>query len=271
LKVSYDYALSQVERKAVLSVLQSTKFADDEQKRKLEKEFCDYVGAKYAVAVSSGTAGLHCSLIAAGVKPGDEVITVPNTHSTPPMCIMNVAAKPVFVDIQDDTLNIDPSKIEEKVGPKTKALLPVHSNGHAYDVDPVNEVAKKHGLAVIEDAAQSLGAEYKGKRLGTFGDIGIYSFARHKHVMAGGWGGIVLTNNEEVANLVRAYANQGRGRKYGQLSPDGAPIQVSEFSGYSYWLSEVHAAIARTQFKRFRDGALGVEKEGKSRKDTMSY
>lgn len=263
LKVLYDYGITEAERKSVLSVLRGSKFADDEQKRNLEKEFCEYLGAKYAVAVSSGTAGLYCSLIAMGVKPDDEVITVPNTHSSPPMTIMNLGAKPVFVDIQPDTFNIDPSKIEEKIGPRTKALMPVHSNGHPYDVDAVNAVARKHGLAVVEDAAQSLGARYKGKRLGTFGEVGIYSFARHKHVMAGGWGGIVITNNEETANLVRAYANQGRGSKYGAANPDGVPTQVSEYSGYSYWLSEVHAAIARTQFKRFRHGALGVEERRK--------
>jgi perosamine synthetase len=263
MKVLYDTGLGDAERQAVVAVLQGSKFGDYEQKMRLEKEFCSYIGAKYAIAVSSGTAGLHCCLLALGVKSGDEVLTAPNTHSSPPMCIMNVGAKPVFVDIDYDTLNINPSKIEAKITPKTKVLLPVHSNGHPYDVDPVNEIARKHGLAVIEDAAQSLGAKYKGRRLGTFGDVSIHSFARHKHVMAGGWGGIVLTNNEEIAYAVRTYANQGRGSKYNQMSDDGAPIQQSEKSGYSYWLSEIHAAIARVQFKKFQQGSLAVEKRRK--------
>jgi dTDP-4-amino-4,6-dideoxygalactose transaminase len=258
-KVQYDYGLGDEERRAILTVLQGDKFVGHEQKRKLEKEFCDYIGAKYTVALSSGTAGIHCSLLALGVQAGDEVITVANTHSTPAMCIMNAGAKPVLVDIDEETLNIDPRKIEEKITPRTKALMPVHSNGHPYDVDPVKEVAQKHGLRVIEDAAQSLGAKYRGKRLGTFGEVGIYSFARHKHVIAGGWGGIIVTNDEEIADIVRAFASQGRDGRYEEKGEYGVPMGLSGKVGYSYWLSEVNAAIARVQFRKFRTGSLRVE------------
>ncbi|HKM78133.1 MAG TPA: DegT/DnrJ/EryC1/StrS family aminotransferase [Candidatus Bathyarchaeia archaeon] len=263
LKVQYDFDIGNAERRAVQAVLQGSKFETNEQKRELEKEFCEYIGTKYAVAVSSGTAGLHCALLAVGIKSGDEVLTVPNTHSTPPMCIMNTGAKPTFVDVDDDTLNMDASKIEEKITSNTKALLPVHSNGHPYDVDPIHEIARKHGLPIVEDAAQSLGAKYKGKRLGTESDVVVYSFARHKHVIAAGWGGVVLTNSEEIASTVRAYATQGRGKHYNQTSADGAPVQLAERSGYSYWLNEMSAAIARVQFKKFRQGPISVEKRRK--------
>ena len=263
MKVLYDFAITEAERRAVHAVLQGSKFETNEQKKQLEKEFSDYVGVKYALAISSGTAGLHCALLAVGVKPGDDVLTVANTHSTPPMCIMNAGARPVFADIDDSTLNIDSTKMEDRITPKTKAVLPVHSNGHPYDVDAVHEIARKHGLPIVEDAAQSLGAKYKGKRLGAESDVVVYSFARHKHVMAAGWGGVVLTNNEEIANTVRAYATQGRGKTYSQKTSDGVPAQLSERSGYSYWLNEMSAAIARVQFRKFKQGPLSVEKRRK--------
>lgn len=263
LKVQYDFDIGTAERRAVQAVLQGSKFETSEQKRGLEKEFCQYIGTKYAVAVASGTAGLLCSLLAVGVKPGDDVLTVPNTHSTPPMCIMNIGAKPTFADVEDATLNIDPRKIEERLTPNTKAIMPVHSNGHPYDADPVHEIARKHGLPIVEDAAQSLGAKYKGKRLGTDSDVVVYSFARHKHVMAAGWGGVVLTNNETIAGKVRAYATQGRGKNYDQKNAEGAPVQLAERSGYSFWMNEMSAAIARVQFKKFRKGRISVEKRRK--------
>jgi dTDP-4-amino-4,6-dideoxygalactose transaminase len=266
MKVQYDYGLSDEERRVVQTVLQGDRLVGYEQKRKLEQEFSKYIGAKHAVSLSSGTAGLHCCLLALGVRGADEVITVANTHSTPPMCIMNTGAKPVLVDIDDETLNIDPRRIEETITPNTKALIPVHSNGHPYDVDPVREIAQKHGLPVIEDAAQSLGAKYKGERLGVFGDVGAYSFARHKHVIAGGWGGIVVTNNEEIADSVRIFASQGRDKHYDQKSEHGVPSGMSGRSGYSYWLSEINAAIARVQFKKFRTGPLSVEKRRRNAK-----
>jgi len=257
--VEYDFSITDAERRAVQSVLQGTRFEANEQKKELENEFCEYIGTKYAVAVGSGTAGIICGLLAVGVKPGDEVITAPNTHSTPPMSIMNLGAKPVFVDVDYDTLNIDPDKIEQKITAKTKAILPVHSNGHPYEVDAVHEIARKHGLPIVEDAAQSLGAKFKGKRLGTDSDVVIYSFARHKHVMAAGWGGIVLSNNEEIATTVRAYATQGRGKSYSQKNAEGVPVQLAERAGYSFWLNEMAAAVARVQFKRFRNGPLSAE------------
>jgi perosamine synthetase len=249
-------------------VLRGDKFTGDEQKKKLEQEFCDYVGAKYAVCLSSGTAGIHCSLLALGVRNGDEIITVANTHSTPSMCTMNVGAKPVLVDINDETLNIDHRKIEAKITPKTKALIPVHSNGHPYDVDPVKEIAEKYGLRVIEDAAQSLGAKYRGKRVGTFGDVAVFSFARHKHVIAGGWGGIVVTDSEQIADSVRAFASQGRDERYELKNEHGVPLGLSAQLGYSYWLSEVNAAIARVQFRKFRAGPLSIERR---RKNARAY
>jgi len=260
LRVLYDYGIDAEERRAVLAVLQGDKFSRNEQRTKLEKEFCDYVGTKYAIAVGSGTAALHCALMAVGVGRDDEVIIVPNTHSTPVMCIMNTGARPVFVDIDDEILNIDSSKIEEKITPKTKALLPVHSSGHPYDVDAVKEMAERHGLPVIEDAAQSLGAKYKGKRIGAFGNVGIFSFAEHKHVHGGGRGGVAVTNDEDIADVVRTYAHQGRDKRYYEKNEQGVHTHISAKVGYSYRLSEVNAAIARVQFKKFREGPHSVEK-----------
>lgn len=264
-KVLYDYGCGDEEKEAVANLIAEAAFTRPDQKTELEREYCQYIGSKYAIALDSGTAGVHCCLAAAGVGPGDEIVTAANTHWSPYMMIFNVGAKPVLVDDDEDTHTIDPSKIEKKITLKSKAIMPIHTAGHPYDIDKVHEIAEKHGLVIIEDAAQSLGARYKGKPVGTRGDVAVFSFAVHKHVMAGGWGGIVLTNNEELAEKVKRYAYLGGGT-YGFARGNKSSLKPSptksdmELSGFSYGLSEIHAAIARVQFKKFREGPLNVEK-----------
>lgn len=251
------------EKAAAVKVLHRGNYSRSIEREQLEREFSEFIGIKYAVALSCGTAGLHCSLLAVGVKNTDEVVSAANTHSSPIMSIMNVGAKPVLVDIDPETFNIDQGKIEEKITAKTKAILPIHAYGHPYDADPIIEIAKKRGLAVVENAPQSLGAKYKNRKVGTLSDVAIFSFGRHKHLEAGGRGGIVVTNNEEIADKVRALAYQGRGGQYQTPDEQGVPRSISDRIGFSYRIGELNAAIARVQLKKFRNGTLGVEKRRK--------
>lgn len=260
--MEWNYALTSEERNSVLDVLKGDKPFSHEQREKLEKEFCEYVGAKFAVGVGSGTAGLHCALMALGVSRYDEVITAANTHRSPPMSIMNVGAKPVLVDV-DDTFNINPNKIQEKITEKTKAVLPIHAHGHPYDVEVVNEIARKNNLRIVENATQSLGAKYNGRSVGLFGDIGVFSFNGGKHIHGGGSGGMVVTNDEQLADAVRGLARQGKDSHYQDYDKDGVKADIASSVGYSYWLREINAAVASVQLRKFRKGIIGVEKRRK--------
>lgn len=262
-KIWFEYGYDEQEDKAVLNLLKDDKWArSKEQINNLEKEFCDFFGANYAVTTSSGTAGIHCILASLDLGQGDEVITAANTHISPAVTTIAVGAKPVLVDVDEETLNIDPSGIEDSITPKTKALLPIHSAGHPFDIDPVMEMAEKHDLPVIHDAAQSLGAKYKGKLLGGFPHVTVFSFAKHKHINAGGYGGIVLTDDEELAVKIRLKRSQGRpGYGRPRTKPEEYLLKPKyETWGFSYNLNEISAAIARVQFKKFREGPLNPER-----------
>lgn len=200
---------------AIMDVLNKTSYIMGENVLKFQEEFSGFCGAKYAIGVNSGSAALQLSLIAAGIKPGDEVITTPFTFIATAEAISNVGAKPVFVDI-DKTYNIDAAKIEDAITEKTKAILPVHLYGQCADMDTILEIAKKHKLKVIEDACQAHGAEYKGRKAGSIGDVGCFSFYPSKNLGAYGDGGMVITNNEEIANKVAMLRDHGRslGEKY---------------------------------------------------------
>jgi len=270
-QIKYNYGLDDEERQTVLQVLTNDAFVTRDQCTALEEEFAEYIGTKYAAATNSGTSALHCCLEAFGVSQGDEVITVANTHSSPAFAIMSTGAKPVLVDIDEETLNIVPSLIEEAITAKTKAIVPVHSAGHPYDIDPIHEIADKHNLPIIEDAAQSLGSKYRGKNIGTFSPIAIFSFARHKHVMGAGQGGIAVTDDEELIEKFRRISTS----RYGWLdipsikkqAPKSAGLDASqgEAVGFTYYLSEIHAAIIRIQLKKYTtpDGALHPSKKRK--------
>ena len=182
-------------RSAIDEVCESQHFILGPKVHELEEKIAVYVGAKYAVGVSSGTDALLVSLMAIGIEPGDEVITTPFTFFATGGVISRLGAKLVFVDIDPLTFNIDPARIEAAITSATKAVMPVHLFGQCADMDPVMEIARRHGLYVIEDAAQSIGSEYNGRRSGSMGDLGCFSFFSSKNLGGFGDGGMVVTND----------------------------------------------------------------------------
>ncbi|MCS7116070.1 MAG: DegT/DnrJ/EryC1/StrS family aminotransferase [Nitrososphaerales archaeon] len=234
--------ISDEEKEAIFKVLSSGRFVMGEQNRYFEREFANFLGIKYAVAVSSGTAALHLALLACGVKEGDEVITVSHTFVSTVSMIIACGAKPVLVDIDPKFYTMDPNEVEKAITNKTKAIIPVHLYGHPVDLDPIMEIAEKHGLYVIEDAAQAHGAEYKGKKVGGLGHIGCFSFYPSKNMMVGGEGGMVVTDDEDLERDIRMLANHGRSDK-----------DTFVKLGYNYRMSEIHAAIGRIQLMKLKN------------------
>ncbi len=224
------------EKEAVMQVLDSGVIAQGPRVKEFEEKFAAYAGAKYGVAVSSGTTALHIALLANGVGPGDEVVTTPFTFIASANAVLYSGARPVFADVGED-FNLDPSKIEEKITPKTKAILPVHLYGQPADMKPIMEVAEKKGLRVVEDACQAHGAEYGGRRVGSFA-TGCFSFYPTKN-MTTSEGGMVTTNDQAVydkCNLLRAH---------------GMPVRYHhEMLGYNYRLTDIAAAIGIEQLRK---------------------
>lgn len=218
----------------VSGVLRSGKYILGEKTEEFERKFSGFVGTGNAVAVSSGTCALQLALLACGVGPGDEVITTPFTFIATGNSILHVGARPVFVDIDPGTFNMDPSGIKGKVTEKTRAILPVHIYGNPCDMDPIMEIAERHNLKVIEDACQAHGAKYRDRPVGSIGDAGCFSFYPSKVMTVMGDGGMVTSNNREIAESVEMLRNQGRGRgeKY-----------LHQAVGFNYRMSELSAAI----------------------------
>jgi perosamine synthetase len=209
-----------------------------------EKEFADYTGVKYAIFMNSGTAALHCAMAAAGVQPGDEVITSPHTFIGSASCILQQGAIPVFVDIDPRTYIIDPSKIEEKISKATKVIEPVHIYGLPADIDAIQEVADSHGLVVVEDACQAHGAEYKGKKVGSVGAMGTFSFNGTKNMQTGE-GGMFVTDSDEYAGTSEKV------RIFGEsLRPGVARPYMAGGMGWNYKSNEITAALGRVQLSR---------------------
>jgi len=179
-----------------------------------EKEFAEYCGAKHCVGFNSGTSALHVAMLSLGVGPGDEVLTTPFTFVATSWAISYVGAKPVFVDIDDTTFNINPAWLDKAVSPRTKAVLPVHLYGQPFDVDAVLNVCRKHKLPMVEDACQSHGAKYRGKTIGTFGEISCYSFYPGKNLGACGEGGALVTNNPDLAARAKSLREHGSTKRY---------------------------------------------------------
>lgn len=199
--------------KAVEDLMDSQMFILGEPVRHLEERIAEYCGCRHAVGVSSGTDALVVSLMSEGIGPGDEVITSPYTFFSTAGSISRVGARPVFVDIEPSTFNIDPSKIEDAVTPRTKAIIPVHLYGQAADMDPIMEIARGRGLAVIEDAAQAIGSEYKNRRAGSIGDYGCFSFFPSKNLGGAGDGGMVAANDDgrlERLRMLRVHGGHAR-------------------------------------------------------------
>ena len=200
--------------KEVSDICDSQQFVLGAKVQKLEKEIAQYSNAEFACGVTSGSDALIIALMVEDIGAGDEVITTPFTFFATAGAICRVGATPVFVDIDPDTFNIDPAKIAEKITSKTKAILPVHLFGQCCDMDAINAIAKKHKLIVIEDACQSIGAEFKGKRAGSMGDYGCFSFYPTKNLGCFGDGGMVTTNDEKKVELLRIFRNHGQGSTY---------------------------------------------------------
>jgi len=230
--------LGKEEEKAVLEILRSGRLAQGEKVEEFEKAFARYCGAKYAVATDNGTAALIVALTAAGVGPGDEVITSPFTFFATASSIVFTGAKPVFVDIDPETYNIDPAKIEAAITKKTKAILPVHLYGLMADMRAINKIAKKHKLIVIEDAAQAHGANIKGKKAGTWGLAATFSFYPTKN-MTTGEGGMITTNSKQIAESSKLFRNQGMKKRY-----------YHDMVGYNFRMTNIAAAIGIEQLKK---------------------
>lgn len=230
--------ISTEEIKAVNEVMQSGMLAQGSRVAQLEEDFAKYCGTKYAVAVNSGTAAIHAALYAAGIKEGDEVITVPFSFIATINPILMVQATPVLVDIDPVTFCIDTTKLEAAITPKTKAIIPVHLYGQSASQDEINEIAKKHGLMVIEDACQAIGADYKGKKAGNLGNLGCFSLYATKNIMCGE-GGVVTTNNENQAAAIRKFRQHGMSAQY-----------MYDELGFNYRLTDLQAAIAIEQLKK---------------------
>lgn len=238
LKIQYK-AIKEELDSTVLGVIESAAFILGPHGKALEQEVALYHGVKHAVGVASGTDALHLALIAAGVGRGDEVITTPFTFIATAEAVSYVGAVPVFVDIEPDTFNIDPNQIERKITKKTKAIIPVHLYGHPAEMDAVMDIAKRHNLKVIEDCAQSFGAEYKGRKTGSFGDLGCFSFFPSKNLGCYGDGGMVITDDDGLAERIIALRNHGSRVRY-----------YHDEVGFNSRLDDIQAAILRVKLKR---------------------
>ncbi|HIJ98755.1 TPA: DegT/DnrJ/EryC1/StrS family aminotransferase [archaeon] len=228
---------------AALEVIKSGRYVKGPNVSAFEEEFAKFVGTKHAVAVNSGTSALIAALLAAGVKRGDEVITTPFTFMATGNAILIAGGKPVLVDIDEDSMNIDPGAVKKAVTPKTKAIMPVHLYGQSADMDPILEVATEKDLIIVEDAAQAVGAKYKGDSCGTFGDINCFSFYPTKNMTVCGDGGMITTDNPELYEKSIMYRDAGRKK---------GDIERSYVPGYNFRLSELHAAIGRAQLKHVK-------------------
>jgi dTDP-4-amino-4,6-dideoxygalactose transaminase len=238
LKAQYHSIKAEVDA-AISGVLESSQFALGREVAAFEQEFAAYCEAAYAVGVNTGTSALHLALLAAGIGPGDEVITVPHTFVATVAAIVYTGAQPALVDIDPVSFTMDPAQIESAVTSRTKAIIPVHLYGQPADLDPIMAIARKHGLLVIEDAAQAHGARYRSKRVGTIGDMGCFSFYPSKNLGAYGEGGAVVTNNSEFNRTTRMLRDWGAEKKHDHV-----------LKGYNYRMEGIQGAVLRVKLRR---------------------
>jgi dTDP-4-amino-4,6-dideoxygalactose transaminase len=223
---------------AITRVLESSQFVLGDEVAAFEEEFASYCGTRYGIAVNSGTSALHLALLAAGIGPGDEVITVPFTFVATVAAICYTDARPVFIDIEPRSYTMDVTQLEGAITERTKAILPVHLYGQPADMDPVQEIARRYGLVVIEDAAQAHGAEHKGRRVGGIGDLGCFSFYPGKNLGAYGEAGMVVTNNPDYACTISMLRDWGQERKYYHV-----------LKGYNHRMDGLQGAILRVKLR----------------------
>lgn len=237
LKAQYQSIKPEIDA-AIARVLDSCQFVLGSEVAKFEQDFATYCEASDCVALNSGTSALHLALLAAGVGPGDEVITVPFTFVATVAAVLYAGSRPVLVDIEPRSFTMDPAAVEKAITHRTKAILPVHLYGQSADMDPIMDIARRHNLIVIEDAAQAHGARYKGRPVGSIGDMACFSFYPGKNLGAYGEGGAVTTNNPEYARTVRMLRDWGQDHKYHHVS-----------RGYNYRMEGFQGAILRVKLR----------------------
>ncbi len=238
LKGQYESLKSEIDS-AIIQALGETRYILGPNVQAFEKETADYLGVKHAITCASGTDALHLALLAAGIKAGDEVITTAFTFIATAEAICYIGAKPVFVDINEETLNIDVEKIKAAITDKTTAILPVHIFGQAADMTEIMTLAKDNNLKVVEDCAQSFGSQYNGTMTGGIGDVGAFSFFPSKNLGCYGDGGLISVNSDEIAEQIKIYRNHGSSKQYHH-----------DVIGYNSRLDELQAVILRIKMKR---------------------
>ena len=264
LKAQYE-SIKEELKEAVTNVLASTDYVLGPEVAAFEEEFARFSQVKYGAGVNSGTSALHLALLALGIKPEDEVITVPFTFMATAAAIEYLGAKTVFVDIEEHTYCMDPEKLEAAITERTKAIIPVHLYGQMADMDPICDIARRYGLKVIEDCAQAHGAFYQGKPVGSFGDAACFSFYPGKNLGAGGEAGIMLSNERDIAERVRILRHWGQQDRY-----------YHDQLGYNYRMDAMQAAILRVKLKKlaeWTDGRIRVARrydEGLSQSDIIT-
>lgn len=245
---------------AVVDVLRSDYLTTGPKIAEFEKMVADYVGAKYAVAISNGTSALHAACFAAGIQPGDEVITTPLTFAASSNCVLYCGGTPVFADVDLKTYNIDPEDIRRKITDKTKAIIAVHLAGQPCDMDEIHKIAKEHDLLVIEDGAHALGSVYKGKKVGTLSDMTTFSFHPVKPITTGE-GGMIVTDNEEFYQKMMLFRSHGITRDENLMTRnDGSWFYQQLDLGYNYRITDIQCALGCSQMKKL-DRFLARRKE----------
>ncbi|MSU80490.1 MAG: DegT/DnrJ/EryC1/StrS family aminotransferase [Gemmataceae bacterium] len=245
LKIQYQSLKTELDA-AIMRVIESAQFINGPDVEALEQDVARYCGANHCIGVSSGSDALLVSLMALDIGQGDEVVTTPYTFFATAGAIARVGAIPVFVDIDPVTFNIDTKAIDAKITPRTKAIMPVHLFGQCAEMDPIMKIADRHKLAVIEDAAQAIGSEYKGRRAGSMGTVGCYSFFPSKNLGCFGDGGAVVTQDRELADKIRLLRNHGAHPKY-----------FHKIVGGNFRLDTIHAAVLRVKLKHLDNWTLG--------------
>lgn len=252
--------IEQDDIQAVVDVLKSDFLTTGPKIAEFEQTVADYVGAKYAVAISNGTSALHAACFAAGIEPGDEVITTPLTFAASANCVLYCGGTPVFADVDPKTYNIDPEDIQRKITDRTKAIIAVHLAGQPCDMDAIHSIAREHGLIVIEDGAHALGSVYKGKKVGSMSDMTIFSFHPVKPITTGE-GGMIVTDNEDFYKKMILFRSHGITRDDSMMTRNDGPWFYQQFNlGYNYRITDIQCALGCSQMKKL-DRFLARRKE----------
>ena len=252
--------IEQDDIQAVVDVLQSDFLTTGPKIAEFEQTVADYVGAKYAVAISNGTSALHAACFAAGIGPGDEVITTPLTFAASANCVLYCGGTPVFTDVDPKTYNIDPEDIRRKITDRTKAIIAVHLAGQPCDMDAIHSIAREHGLIVIEDGAHALGSVYKGKKVGSMSHISTFSFHPVKPITTGE-GGMIVTDKENFYKKMVLFRSHGITRDDSMMTRNDGPWFYQQFDlGYNYRITDIQCALGCSQMKKL-DRFLARRKE----------